>query len=88
MDALALEAPIRFTNVKGHLDTLEVKELIVEAATYSAKLLVFVRFTRVDSHAKSVDSVTFWFAQPSELQELLWQKLIQIKFQSCNFLQQ
>ena len=54
MDALR-ETPIIFTNVKGHLDTLEVKELIVQGATSSAKLLVFVRFTRVDSHAKLVD---------------------------------
>ena len=54
MDALR-DTPIISTNVKGHLDTLEVKELTVQAATTSAKLLVFVRFTRVDSHAKSVD---------------------------------
>ena len=63
MDALR-QTPIIFTNVKGHLDTLEVKELIVQAATSSAKLLVFVRFTRVDSHAKSVDFCHF-FGLPS-----------------------
>ena len=62
MDALR-QAPIIFTNLKGHLDTLEVKELIVQAATSSAKLLVFVRFTRVDSHAKSVDFCHFLVCQ-------------------------
>ena len=88
MDALR-QTPIIFISVKGHLDTLEVKELIVQAATSSAKLHVFVRFARVDSHAKSVDFCHFfWFAKHSELQELHWQKLIQIEFQSCNVLQQ
>ena len=87
MDALR-QTPIIIINVKGDLDTLEVKELIVQAATSSAKLLVFVRFTRPDSHAKSVDFCHFWLPKYSKLQELHWQKLIQIEFQSCNFLQQ
>ena len=51
MDALR-RTPIIFTNAKGHLDTLEVKELIVQAATPSAKLLVLVRFTGLNSHAE------------------------------------
>ena len=62
MDVLR-QTPIIFTDVKGHLDMLEVKELIVQAATSSAKLLVFVRLRGVDSQAKSVDFCHFLVCQ-------------------------
>ena len=74
MDALR-ETPIIFTNVKKHLDTLEVKELIVQAATSSDELLVFLFDSQGWTHMQSqLISVTFWFAKHSELQELHWQR--------------